>query len=138
MTKQSVYGVVGLLFVVSGALGLVYQIVWFKYISLFLGNTMYAQTIVVATFMGGLAIGAKLWGGRADTSKNPLLLYGTLELFVGAYCLVYPHFLRLVENLFVSIVVAAQMPTDGVGVLLLKLLTSLLTLLKKSRDISAS
>ncbi len=129
MNRQSVYGLVGLIFVVSGALGLIYQIVWFKYISLFLGNTMYAQTIVVATFMGGLAIGAKLWGTRADAVRSPLILYGWLEMAVGFYCFLYPHFLRLVEQLFVSIVVSTQLPTDGSGVLLLKLLTSLLTLL---------
>lgn len=129
MNRQSFYGVVGLLFVVSGAVGLVYQIVWFKYISLFLGNTMYAQTIVVATFMGGLAIGATLWGRKADRSENALTLYGRLEFFIGLYCLVYPQFLGILKGLFVSVVVSAHLPTDGSGVLLLKLLTSLLTLL---------
>ena len=66
MTKQNTYAVIAVLFVISGATGLMYQIAWFKYLSLFLGNTTYAQTIVLATFMGGLAIGASLWGRRAD------------------------------------------------------------------------
>jgi spermidine synthase len=129
MSKKSVYGFVGLLFVVSGALGLIYQIVWFKYISLFLGNTMYAQTVVVSTFMGGLAIGATLWGRRVDRSKNPLLLYSWLELSIGLYCFLYPHFLKFLEHVFVSLVVSAQLASDSTGVLVLKLLTSLLTLL---------
>jgi hypothetical protein len=44
---------IAILFVISGATGLIYQILWFKYLSLFLGNTTYAQTVVLTAFMGG-------------------------------------------------------------------------------------
>ena len=47
MNKQTIYGVIATLFIVSGATGLVYQIAWFKYLSLFLGNTTYAQTVII-------------------------------------------------------------------------------------------
>jgi hypothetical protein len=68
MSSKNLQFVVALLFIFSGITGLIYQIVWFKYLSLFLGNTTYAQTVVLATFMGGLAIGAWLWGRRAVAS----------------------------------------------------------------------
>jgi spermidine synthase len=74
MTRASQSALVGLLFVASGALGLIYQVAWFKYLSLFLGNTTHAQTIVLATFMGGLAIGSAMWGRWADRIQRPLIL----------------------------------------------------------------
>ncbi|MGB2867501.1 MAG: fused MFS/spermidine synthase [Bacteroidota bacterium] len=129
MTNNRLHGLVALLFIVSGATGLVYQIVWFKYLSLFLGNTTYAQTIVVATFMGGLAIGAAFWGRKADVSTKLLSVYGWLELAVGLYCFFYPTFLQQVKLLFIRTVIGLDLSPDGSPVLWLKLLVSLLTLL---------
>lgn len=129
MTRESRSAVVGLLFVTSGSLGLIYQVAWFKYLSLFLGNTTHAQTIVLATFMGGLAIGASLWGRRADRSRRPLALYGWLELAIGAYCLAYPALQSLLRELFVSTVREAGWPSGSTTVLSLKLLISFATLL---------
>ena len=123
------YGFIAVLFIVSGATGLIYQIAWFKYLSLFLGNTTYAQTIVLATFMGGLAIGASLWGRRADRTKSPIVLYGALEFFIGLYCVMYPWFMTIVKNLFVISVHALHLASDGSAVLFLKLVISVLTLL---------
>lgn len=129
MKKSTIYSLIALLFIISGATGLMYQVVWFKYLSLFLGNTTYAQTVVLATFMGGLAIGAALWGRRADSSSRPLALYGFLEILIGLYCLFYPTFLDWCQSAFTRIVMALQSPSDGTEVLFLKLIISLLTLL---------
>jgi predicted membrane-bound spermidine synthase len=129
ISRNTLHSFIGLLFVVSGALGLIYQIVWFKYLSLFLGNTTYAQTIVLATFMGGLAIGSAWWGRKVDIAKHPLRLYAYLELGVGMYCLLYPKFLEVLKNVFITIVVSAQIPSDGVVVLFLKFLICLCSLL---------
>jgi spermidine synthase/tetratricopeptide (TPR) repeat protein/MFS family permease len=129
LSRQTVHSIIGILFVVSGALGLIYQIVWFKYLSLFLGNTTYAQTIVLATFMGGLAIGSAWWGRKVDRSPQPLRLYAWMELGIGIYCLFYPRFLELLKSVFISIVVSMQLPSDGTAVLILKLFTSLCSLL---------
>lgn len=129
MSKQTMYGVIAVLFIVSGATGLIYQVAWFKYLSLFLGNTTYAQTILLATFMGGLAIGASLWGRRADRTKSPILLYGALEFFIGLYCILYPWIMGVAKNVFVVSVHALQLPSDGTAVLLMKLVVSVLTLL---------
>ncbi len=129
MNKQNMYGVIATLFIVSGATGLVYQIAWFRYLSLFLGNTTYAQTVVLATFMGGLAIGASLWGRKADSSKSPIKLYARLELLIGIYCILYPALLGVAKSLFIATVHGFQLPSDGGAVLALKLLISAVMLL---------
>jgi spermidine synthase len=86
-TRKSIFAI---LFIVSGAAGLIYQIVWFKYLGLFLGNTTHAQMIVLATFLGGLAAGNYVIGKRADALRNPIRFYSFLEIGIGLYCLLYP------------------------------------------------
>lgn len=91
------------LFMLSGLCGLVYEVAWSKYLTLFLGGTAYSFMIVTATFMGGLALGSYYWGAVADKSgRNVLRLYGILETAIGAYCLLYPWLIGLAEKLFIA------------------------------------
>ncbi|MGH7832420.1 MAG: hypothetical protein ACREQK_02150 [Candidatus Binatia bacterium] len=57
---------VSLLFFVSGAAGLIYEVVWARQLALFFGNTAEAHTVVLAAFMGGLALGYYKFGRVAD------------------------------------------------------------------------
>jgi predicted membrane-bound spermidine synthase len=78
------------LFVISGACGLAYEVVWSKFLGLFLGNTVLLHTAVLATFMGGLALGSFLTGRRAERIAFPLKAYGWLEIGIAAYALLFP------------------------------------------------
>ncbi len=102
LQKQNLKIIVYLLFIISGIAGLIYQIVWFKYLSLFLGNTTYAQTTVLAAFLGGLALGNFIFGKRADSFSNPVLVYSVLEIFIGIYCFAYPFLSGFFENIFLQ------------------------------------
>jgi spermidine synthase len=73
----------GGLFFISGFTGLLYEVIWAKYLSLLLGSTAYAQVGVLAVFMGGLAAGSVVWGRLVDRSRRPLALYGALEVGIG-------------------------------------------------------
>jgi len=77
-------------FVASGAAGLILEIVWSKYLSLLLGNSIYGVATVVASFLGGLGIGAWLGGRIAGGAREPLRLYARLELIVGTLGIVSP------------------------------------------------
>ncbi len=77
--------IVPLLFFGSGATALVYEVLWSKYLALLLGSTIQAQTVVLAVFMGGLALGNRLFGKRADLMNQPLTAYGYLELIIGIF-----------------------------------------------------
>ncbi len=94
---------IAILFIISGATGLIYQVVWFKYLGIFLGNTTYAQMIVLSAFLGGLALGNNFAGKIADKLKNPLLVYSSLEFFIGLYCFAYPFLSSLAGNVFVAV-----------------------------------
>ncbi len=51
-------------FTVSGFSGLIYESIWSHYLKLFLGHAAYAQTLVLAIFMGGMAIGSWIMAAR--------------------------------------------------------------------------
>ena len=89
------------LFFCSGATALIYEVIWSKYLTLLFGSTIQAQTVVLAVFMGGLALGNYLFGRRADFLKRPLAVYGSLEVSIGLYSLAFTSIYRLADGLFV-------------------------------------
>jgi len=95
--------IVLLLFFCSGATALVYEVLWSKYLALMLGSTMQAQAVVLAVFMGGLALGNRLFGQRADRAAQPLALYGYLEMAIGVYAFSFPWIDQLADAVFVRL-----------------------------------
>lgn len=77
-------------FFASGAAGLILEVVWSKYLSLLLGNSIYGVSTVVAAFLGGLGIGAAVGGRLAARAREPLLAYARLELIIAALGLLSP------------------------------------------------
>lgn len=65
---------------VSGAPALVYQVVWTRETALLAGSQVEAISAVLVAYFGGLALGARLLGRRADRVRRPLALYGSLEI----------------------------------------------------------
>jgi len=111
----------------SGAAGLVYQIVWMRYLSLFLGHTSYAVVAVLVAFMGGLALGNAWLGARADRVKRPLALYAWLEIGIGLYALLFPFYYDFCHQAYVGL--ARRWQPGSVGLLPLKFVFSLLAIL---------
>src|SRR6058998_2427080 len=91
------------LFFCSGATALVYEVVWSKYLTLMFGSTVQAQTVVLAVFMGGLALGNRLFGARADRSPQPLVIYGYIELVIGLYAFFFDSIYQLADGAFVRL-----------------------------------
>src|SRR5947207_8113803 len=91
------------LFFCSGATALVYEVVWSKFLSQMFGSTIYAQTVVLAAFMGGMALGNKIFGKRGDALREPVGVYGYLEIAIGLYAFFFPNLDKLADKIFVSI-----------------------------------
>src|SRR2546426_1628403 len=72
-----------LLFFLSGATGLVYELLWVRLLYQAFGSTLESVTTVVAAYMGGLGLGAWLLGRRGDRHPRPAALYGRLEIAIG-------------------------------------------------------
>ena len=91
------------LFFCSGATALVYEVIWSKFLSQMFGSTIYAQTVVLAAFMGGLAIGNRVFGSWAGRLQQPVRAYGYLEIIIGIYAFSFPMFDRLADYIFVAV-----------------------------------
>jgi spermidine synthase len=78
-----------LIFVLSGAAGLVYESIWTRYLGLFVGHGAYAQVLVLVIFLGGMSVGALAVGRRAERVRDPLRWYVLVELAVGIIGLVF-------------------------------------------------
>lgn len=95
--------IIGLLFVLSGATSLVYQVVWVRNLSLFFGSDVYAAAIMLSVFMGGLALGSWAAGATADRLGKPLLVYGACEILIGLSALAFPEVLGAFRGTYQSI-----------------------------------
>ncbi|MBA4148399.1 MAG: fused MFS/spermidine synthase [Verrucomicrobia bacterium] len=115
------------LFFCSGATALVYEVIWSKYLSLMFGSTVYAQTTVLAVFMGGLALGNRIFGGRSDLLKKPLATYGYIEIAIGLYAFLFTWIYGAADALFVTL--GSPFVHDRYVLLLLKGFFSILLLL---------
>jgi len=116
-----------LLFFCSGATALVYEVVWSKYLELLFGSTIQAQSVVLAAFMGGLALGNKWFGRYADRVRRPLVIYGGIEIVTGLYAFFFPSIYRLTDGFFA--VVGSRLLDQSIPLLLLKGLLSAALLL---------
>lgn len=76
-------------FVLSGISGLIYQAVWSQYLGLILGHAAYAQSLVLSTFMGGMALGAWVASRYIGRLGSLLRAYGILEAGIGLFGLAF-------------------------------------------------
>ena len=77
------YGPVALLLLVSGAVALVYEIVWQRQFALLFGSAAPATAAVLAAYFAGLGAGSLVIGRWAKKWSRPLRAYALLELSVG-------------------------------------------------------
>jgi len=75
--------IAALLLLVSGAAGLIYQLLWIKQLSLIVGVDVHAIAVAVSAFFAGLAVGSAWIGRHADAHERPVRLYAALELGIA-------------------------------------------------------
>ena len=91
-----------LVFVASGAAGLMYQVVWARQLVLVFGDTTEAIGTIVTAFLAGLGLGGLVAGLVAPRLRHPLRAYGLAELAVGASALLVPVGFHLIDGVYRS------------------------------------
>ncbi len=77
----------------SGAAGLIYQVVWHRYLGILLGAQAKATAIILAIFLGGISAGYAVFGRWSRTKKwNLLFAYVLVELGLAAWAILFPTF----------------------------------------------
>ena len=85
----------------SGAAALVYQSLWLRAFGLVFGSATDATAMVLAIFMGGLAIGSA-WTARRQV-RRPLRAYALVEMGIAATALVTMPLLRWLPEMYASV-----------------------------------
>jgi spermidine synthase len=96
------------LYFASGAVGLVDEVIFFKYLSLTFGATAHASSAVLVAFMAGLALGATAAARLDARVARPLLVYGVLEITVGVACALSPSLFGAVARVYASMASGAS------------------------------
>src|SRR5437867_234473 len=110
-SKSALY----LIFFLSGATGLVYEVIWVRLTGLVFGNTSHAISTVLGAFMAGLALGSWKLGQRADHTANPLRMYGLLEIGIGLTAAVVPLIFRTLDSFYWAIAPSVSSIPGGGG-----------------------
>jgi spermidine synthase len=78
-------GAPGLLpaYAVAGFAALACEVAWSRALILVLGSSVYAVTIVLATFLAGLALGGMAIGRAADRTEQRWQLFAVVEMGIG-------------------------------------------------------
>lgn len=94
----------------SGAAALVYESLWMRSFGLIFGGTTSAVAMVLAVFMGGLALGSALAARRP--AAQPLRAYARVELLAGVTALLSLPLLRALPWAY-GLLVARAGPTGA-------------------------
>jgi spermidine synthase len=86
-------------FFLSGASGLILELLWTRMLTLVFGSTALAVSTVLATYMGGLGLGSYLAGRVADRIKNAVRAYALAEAAIGLYALAVPWLIHFYPGL---------------------------------------
>lgn len=124
------------LFFLSGASGLVYQVIWVRLLTRIFGTTTFAVSALLAAFMAGLGLGAALASRCLIRMRHPLRWFGALEIGIGLYALTLNALLPSGEQLFLGIV--SQLGLSLHGENLAKVVLSFIVLLPPTTLMGAS
>ena len=85
-------------FVLSGFAGLLYESTFTRYLSILVGHAAYAQALVLAVFLGGLAIGAFATGRLLPRIRAPLIGYAIVEAILSLAAVYFHDLFVLVRG----------------------------------------
>jgi MFS family permease len=84
--NRRIYYRIMMLFMISGAAALIYQVCWQRLLFESVGVDIESVTIIVSTFMLGLGLGALVGGELADRFPDwTLAMFGIIELATAAF-----------------------------------------------------
>lgn len=100
-------------FVLSGAAGLGYEILWTRLLALALGSESLGVLGVLAGFFGGMAVGAAALHERARKSADPVRLFMRLELAAAAFAVASPWWLHALAQRLPALIGPIAGDNDG-------------------------
>ncbi|MCU0287262.1 MAG: fused MFS/spermidine synthase [Acidobacteria bacterium] len=75
---------------ISGFCALSYELLWTRMLNLFFHNTVYSFTIILATFLTGIALGSFIYSKFFARFERKILLFVAVEIIIGVIAYVTP------------------------------------------------
>ncbi len=92
-----------LIFFLSVAAALIYDVAWVRYLSLIFGGSHLGVTTILAVSMSGLASGSDTIGKHVGKYKHLLRLYGFLELGIAASAFVFLALMHVYPSIYMPL-----------------------------------
>jgi spermidine synthase len=90
-------------FAVSGFIALAYEVIWSRVLALIIGSSVYAFSIMLTTFLIGLAAGAAIVSRFADRIRRPVMAFAVIEIGVGITSFIGAHLFNDLPYVFVQL-----------------------------------
>lgn len=71
----------------AGFAALVYEIAWFRTLSLLIGSTVYAFSLMLTTFVLGIAVGSMVYSRFVDRVRDPMRALAIIQIGIGGSAL---------------------------------------------------
>ena len=92
------------IFAVSGFCAMSYEVIWTRLLGLLVGPTTYSFTIVLVTFILGLALGSMLFGWLGDRTGKPVLLLLLTQIVAALFALLLSQVLGNSQFFFAKLI----------------------------------
>ena len=90
-------------FAVSGFVALSYEVIWSRVLALIIGSSVYAFSIMLTTFLVGLAAGAMIAARLADRIGRPVRMFAFIEVAIGLTSLIGAYLFNDLPYVFVQL-----------------------------------
>ena len=90
-------------FAVSGFVALSYEVIWSRVLALIIGSSVYAFSIMLTTFLVGLAAGAMIAARLADRIRHPVRMFAFIEVAIGVTSLMGAYLFNDLPYVFVQL-----------------------------------
>ncbi|HSE98231.1 MAG TPA: fused MFS/spermidine synthase, partial [Blastocatellia bacterium] len=100
---RSGLAVVLICFAASGFIALSYEVIWSRVLALIIGSSVYAFSIMLTTFLVGLALGASLASRFVDHIRRPVLAFALIEVGVGATSMIGAYLFNELPYIFMQL-----------------------------------
>jgi len=90
-------------FAISGFVALSYEVIWSRVLALIIGSSVYAFSIMLTTFLIGLAAGATIASRFVDRIRSPIRIFALMEICVGVTSLAGAYVFNDLPYVFVQL-----------------------------------
>jgi spermidine synthase len=97
-----------IIFAISGFCSMAYEVLWTKLLGLLVGPTTYSFTIVLVTFISGLALGSLFFGWLGDRTKNAITLLLSTQIAAALAALLFSQVIGNSQIFFARLIYIFQ------------------------------